>query len=608
MELKRAVDVVGSAAALVVLAPVLLTVAVAVRVGLGRPVLFRQERPGRRGRPFTLVKFRTMRDARGPDGQQLPDAERQTRLGRLLRSTSLDELPALWLVLRGDMSLVGPRPLLPQYLSRYTRRQARRHEVRPGITGWAQVNGRNDVTWAEKLERDVWYVEHRSIWLDLGILLRTVLTVVRREGIAREGHATAPEFLGEPDPCRTTPDGRRAPVLVHLTTIDASLEHLLLPQLRAFRNAGFEVVGVSAPGPSVPALEAEGIQHVALRNATRASAPWRDAAALVEFWRLCRRMRPDVVHTHNPKPGVWGRIAARLAGVPRVVNTVHGLYAIPEDPWPRRAAVYALERTASAFSDAELLQNEEDLPALRRLGVPARKLTVMGNGIDLARFDPGAIGPDARAAARATWGVGPDTVVIGAVGRMVAEKGWRELFAAVATLRAEGRDVTLVAIGPADPDKPDALSRAELDAARADGVVLPGWQKGIERLYPGMDLFCLPSWREGFPRAAMEAAAMGLPIVATDVRGCRQVVADGATGTLVPVRDVVALTAALHCLARDRNLLRRYGDAAGERAVREFDVRRQVAASLEAYGDATARARAVRGVEAECGPGGRDSG
>lgn len=591
MSLKRLLDVIGATVALVLLLPVIVLAAGAVATTIGRPVLFRQRRIGTGGRPFDLVKLRTMTDARGPDGVPLPDEDRQTRSGRALRALSIDELPSLWLVLRGDLSLVGPRPLLPQYLDRYTPRQARRHEVRPGLTGWAQVNGRNDAGWAEKLEMDVWYVEHRWLGLDLWILLRTVGVVLGRRGVTREGHATAPEFLGAPDPVRTDPDGRRAPLLIHLTTVDLSLVHLLLPQLRAFRDTGFEVVGVSAAGPSVPSLEAEGIRHVALRNATRASAPWRDAAALVEFWRLCRRLRPDVVHTHNPKPGVWGRIAARLAGVPRVVNTVHGLYATPEDPWSRRAVVYALERIASTCSDAELLQNEEDLPVLRRIGVPARKLTVMGNGVDLARFDPDAVGPDARTAARAAWGVGPATVVVGAVGRMVAEKGWRELFAAVATLRAEGRDVALVAIGPSDPDKRDAITAAELDAARADGAVLTGWRDGIERAYPGMDLLCLPSWREGFPRAAMEAAAMGLPIVATDVRGCRQVLADGETGVLVPARDVPALTDALRDLAGDPDLRRRYGRAAHTRAVHEFDVRRQVAASLEAYGAATGRAR-----------------
>jgi glycosyltransferase involved in cell wall biosynthesis len=384
------------------------------------------------------------------------------------------------------------------------------------------------------------------------------------------------------------------PRLVHLTTVDSSLVHLLLPQLRAFRDTGFEVIGVSAAGPHASALEAEGIRHVPLRYATRSNAPWRDAAALVEFWWQCRRLQPDVVHTHNPKPGVWGRIAARLAGVPRVVNTVHGLYATTEDPWLRRTVVYLLERLASAFSDAELLQNVEDLPVLRRLGVPAAKLVVMGNGIDLARFDPSTVSPEARAQTRAAWQVQPESVVIGAVGRLVGEKGWRELFVAVTALRDEGVDVTLVAIGPTDPAKPDALSREELDAAQAAGVVLPGWQDDIETQYPGFDLFCLPSWREGFPRAAMEAAAMGLAIVATDIRGCRQVVDDGVTGTLVPVRAPVALADALRELATDVERRRRYGLAGRERASRTFDVRTQINASLLAYGSATHEARAHR--------------
>ena len=591
MAIKRLVDVVGAATALVLLFPVMAASALAVRLSIGRPTLFHQTRIGFRGRPFRMVKLRTMTDARDADGELLPDEARQTRFGRALRALSIDELPSLWLVLRGELSLVGPRPLLPQYVDRYTVRQARRHEVRPGLTGWAQVNGRNEAGWAEKLEMDVWYVEHRSFLLDLRILLRTVLTVVRREGIAREGHATAPEFLGAPDPVRTDAFGHRTPLLVHLTTVDLSLVHLLLPQLRAFRDAGFDVVGVSAPGPFVPVLEAEGIRHVALRNATRASAPWRDAAALVEFWRLCRRFRPDVVHTHNPKPGVWGRIAARLAGVPRVVNTVHGLYATPDDPWPRRAAVYALERIASAFSDAELLQNVEDLPVLRRLGVPARKLTVMGNGIDLARFDTRRVPPGTRERLRAEWGAGEDDVVIGAVGRLVAEKGWLELLDAVARLRGAGAPARLVAVGPPDGAKADAIGPETF--AGADGVHLLGWRDDVRDLYAAMDVLCLPSWREGFPRAAMEAAAMGLPIVATDVRGCRQVVVDGTTGTLVPARDPAALAAALERLAGDAELRRRYGRAATERAAREFDVRHQIRICIEQYG-AGARRGPVR--------------
>lgn len=196
MPLKRALDVVGSACALVVLSPILFAVAVAVRLKLGSPILFRQTRPGLHGRPFGMIKFRTMRDARGPDGRPLPDAERLTPFGRWLRATSLDELPELWNVLKGDMSLVGPRPLLMDYLPLYSPTQSRRHEVRPGITGWAQVNGRNALTWGEKFALDVWYVDNRSLKLDGRILLKTICGLLRREGITSEGSATAEPFRG----------------------------------------------------------------------------------------------------------------------------------------------------------------------------------------------------------------------------------------------------------------------------------------------------------------------------------------------------------------------------------------------------------------------------
>jgi len=193
---KRALDVVGAAVALVVLSPLLLAIAISVRLAHGSPVLFRQTRPGRFGVPFELCKFRTMTDRRGPDGELLPDAERLTRLGRFLRRTSLDELPELLNVLRGDMSLVGPRPLLMEYLPLYSVEQGRRHEVRPGITGWAQVNGRNAQTWADRFRLDVWYVDHANFTLDLEILARTVTTVLGGEGISEAGHATRENFTG----------------------------------------------------------------------------------------------------------------------------------------------------------------------------------------------------------------------------------------------------------------------------------------------------------------------------------------------------------------------------------------------------------------------------
>ncbi|UZK68737.1 sugar transferase [Sphingomonas sp. S1-29] len=196
MPVKRILDCLVAGFALILLSVPLLAVALLVRVKLGSPVLFRQERPGLNGRPFIMMKFRTMIEAVDDDGQPLSDAQRLTPFGRWLRASSLDELPELLNILRGDMSLVGPRPLLMRYLPLYSPEQARRHEVRPGLTGWAQINGRNALSWDEKFALDLWYVDHRSFLLDLRILWQTMLKVVRREGISSAGEATMPPFTG----------------------------------------------------------------------------------------------------------------------------------------------------------------------------------------------------------------------------------------------------------------------------------------------------------------------------------------------------------------------------------------------------------------------------
>ena len=195
--IKRWLDLGIALIALLLLSPVLMLVAWQVARQLGRPLFFIQQRPGLHGQPFNMFKFRTMTDERDANGQLLPDADRLTPFGQFLRRTSLDELPELWNVLRGDMSLVGPRPLLMRYLPLYTPEQARRHDVRPGITGWAQINGRNAISWEQKFEYDVWYVDHCALWLDLRILLVTLLKVLKREGISADGEATMPEFVGD---------------------------------------------------------------------------------------------------------------------------------------------------------------------------------------------------------------------------------------------------------------------------------------------------------------------------------------------------------------------------------------------------------------------------
>jgi sugar O-acyltransferase (sialic acid O-acetyltransferase NeuD family) len=200
--MKRFFDLSAAICALVILSPVLLLIALLVRLSLGSPILFRQDRPGFKGNLFTCIKFRTMTDARDEFGELLPDAQRLTPLGRFLRNTSIDELPGLINVVRGEMSLVGPRPLLPQYITRYTSAQMRRHDVKPGITGWVQINGRNALDWNQKFALDNWYVDHRSFWLDLRILAATVWQVFKRDGIAQPGHATMPEFLGTNPRCK----------------------------------------------------------------------------------------------------------------------------------------------------------------------------------------------------------------------------------------------------------------------------------------------------------------------------------------------------------------------------------------------------------------------
>lgn len=194
--MKRLFDIAGSIVGLVLFALPIAILIIWVRIKLGSPVFFTQIRPGLHGRPFQMVKLRTMTDQHGADGELLPDAERLTPFGRWLRATSLDELPELWNVLKGDMSLVGPRPLLMEYVPRYSPEQARRHEVRPGITGWAQVNGRNALSWEDKFKLDVWYVDHQSLWLDIKILAMTLKKVIVREGISAEGEATMSQFTG----------------------------------------------------------------------------------------------------------------------------------------------------------------------------------------------------------------------------------------------------------------------------------------------------------------------------------------------------------------------------------------------------------------------------
>lgn len=371
--------------------------------------------------------------------------------------------------------------------------------------------------------------------------------------------------------------------IVHVTTTDMSLVLLLGNQLASFVQAGYEVHTIAGDAPSARALQELGVEHHVVPSLTRAFDPRSDLRAPVALYRAFRTIRPDLVHTHNPKPGVFGRLAARAAGVPAVVNTVHGLYALPEDRWSKRALVYGLERFAATCSDAELVQNPEDVATLRRMRVPERTLHLLGNGIDLAHFDPARVDPGRVAEVRAQVGAGPDDVVCGLVGRLVWEKGYREVFTAVESLRSRLPRLKVFVAGPRDEAKADAVTEEAMARAAASGIVFLGMRDDVDVLYRAMDLYVLASHREGWPRSAMEAAAMGVPVVATDIRGCRQVVDPGVTGLLVPPRDPARLADAIERLVADPDRRRAYAAAARAKAAREFDEGSVIDTTLAVY-------------------------
>ena len=358
--------------------------------------------------------------------------------------------------------------------------------------------------------------------------------------------------------------------VAHLTTIDASLLILLGTELALEAAAGLEVLAVAAPGPNRAALEALDVKVVDVAHLTRRRSLLADVRAVAELWRLLPRLDLDVLHTHTPKAGIFGRIVGRLRGVPVVVNTCHGLLATRTDPWFRRAVIYGAEGLASRFSHAELFQNAEDLASLS-FALQRGRAEVVGNGVDIDRF---RFDPEARAKVRAELGVSEGELLVGGVGRRVAAKGLFDYAAAAQRLRGRAR---FLWIGPEEPDKPDAVHGG------LDGVELLGQRDDMPAIYAALDVFVLPSYREGLPRSAMEAAACGRPLVLTDIRGSRELGTDGVEAAFVPPGDPNALATAIRGLLDDADLRSRLGSAACRRAAAEFDQRDVARASVRTY-------------------------
>ncbi len=375
--------------------------------------------------------------------------------------------------------------------------------------------------------------------------------------------------------------GGQAVRLAHLTTADISLRFLLRDQLRAFRNEGFDVIAMSAPGPWTVDLERDGVQHVPVPALERRWAPGADLRAFAALVAALRRWRPTIVHTHTPKARILGRLAARLAGVPIVVNTFHGLYGVEGAPLRRRLFLW-LERFGARWSDFEFCQSREDLATLHQARVvsPGRS-AFLGNGVNLTWFDPDRV--NVRVV-REELQIRPGTVVVGMVGRLVWEKGYHEFFAMAKALKKEDPDLVVLVVGPHEPGKRDAVPQDVIDDLNRRGVVrFLGMRTDMPAVLAALDVFVLPSYREGFPRAAVEAAAMRLPLVITDIRGCREVVTEGVNGYLVPTRDVERLVDRVRRLVRDRDLRARLGHESRRRALAEFDERRVITTTLSVY-------------------------
>ena len=369
--------------------------------------------------------------------------------------------------------------------------------------------------------------------------------------------------------------------VAQVAAADISIEVLLAPQIRALQAAGHEVTAVCGPGPRVEHIRAAGIA-VEVVDMHRELSPAADLRCLRQLRALFRERRFDVAHTHTPKAGILGPIAARWAGVPVVVHTMHGLLfhdCMP--PW-RQAAFWFPEKLTASFSHLLLSQTREDIATATRLGLcEAERLQYLGNGIDVRRFSPC---PTLRRETRCRFGWGEDEFVIGGAGRLVYEKGFAELFAAAQALIARDRRVRLLVVAPSDPGQKDAIPESVLAPLRASAAVqiLP-WQEDMRPWYSAMDVFVLPSYREGIPRACLEAAGCGLPVVASDIRGCREVVIDGRTGLLTPLRDVPALTSALAQLAGNRDLCASMGHEARRHVVENFDEQAVLQRLLRVY-------------------------
>ncbi|HBG28776.1 MAG: hypothetical protein A2Y10_07060 [Planctomycetes bacterium GWF2_41_51] len=360
--------------------------------------------------------------------------------------------------------------------------------------------------------------------------------------------------------------------LIVISAIDITFKILLLAQIKAAQEAGYKVHGICSEGPNFDFLKKEGIQMFPVKI-KRSISPFSDIKALWQIYRYLKKEKIEIVHTHTPKCSLLGQLAAKMAGVPVIINTVHGFY-FHDNMKPFAKWFYVMmERIAAKCSTMILSQNPEDIETAIKLKIcKPDKIKFLGNGVNLEKFNPHRFGNNFKIQKRQEIGVPKDSIVIGIIGRLVKEKGFLELFEAFKVIVNEYKNVWLIIIGPQEPEKVDRIS---MDTVKQYGIenrtVYLGERDDISEILACCDIYTLPSWREGFPRSAIEAAAMGLPIVTTDIRGGRQVVENNKNGLLVELKNANELKKTLIKLIKNQNLRTQMGKAGLEKAQKEFD-------------------------------------
>lgn len=358
----------------------------------------------------------------------------------------------------------------------------------------------------------------------------------------------------------------------HVASIDLTIRFVLLNQLKMLKTEGYKVSAVCSPGPHIKEIEKEGIPIKTIKI-TRAISPVSDLISLIKLFSYFRKEKFDIVHTHTPKPGLLGQMAAKMAGIPIIINTLHGFYFHKNSPFLKRRFYILIERMAAIFSELILSQNREDIKtAIEEKICPPGKIKFLGNGIDLSKFNPERFSREFIEKKKKELKIGPSKKIIGMVGRLVKEKGYFELFEAFKILLKKFPQTLLLIIGPLEPEKKDAISPDVIkDYGIERNVIYLGQRTDLDEIYPLMDIFVLPSQREGFPRSILEASAMRKPVVATNIRGCREAVEDKITGILVPVKNPEKLARAIIYLFENPKDSQKMAEEGRKKAKKEFD-------------------------------------